>query len=57
MTKCSYADDYKATRKPRCNCDTCWTMWEGHLAALRAEARQIYENIGESYRNAPRRDR
>lgn len=28
MTKCSYADKYKAQRKPTCGCDVCRIKWE-----------------------------
>ena len=27
MKKCSYADKYKATRRPTCGCDACDLKW------------------------------
>ena len=28
VTKCSYADRYKAVRPPKCGCFVCETKWE-----------------------------
>ena len=28
MTKCSYADKYKAKRAPKCGCQTCEEKWK-----------------------------
>lgn len=35
MTKCSYADEYKATRRPICGCDYCAEKWEAKIRAER----------------------
>ena len=34
--RCSYADEYLATRKPVCACKACWAKWRYHLEFIGA---------------------
>ena len=42
MTKCKYADKYKAKREPTCGCDYCLLFWK--VTQLEND---IYRRIGQ----------
>jgi hypothetical protein len=50
VEKCRYADDYKATREPKCQCFVCQTKWR--LAKLEKENEELKQALKESIRSS-----
>lgn len=49
FTSCTYADEYKASRRPTCGCDACAQKWENKIREIEREkiAREFEEEAEE----------
>lgn len=57
VTKCAYADRYKARKPPKCGCFVCETKWRLHQLEednreLREERREMKELLNEAISSA-----